>query len=125
MLSFFTHSTSRIIACVAIFLFFANSLFTQTLNRDNGRHPGRNGALNDEEMKMARQAWKYFERNYQDSTGFVNAVDKYPSTTMWDIAAYMAALVSVREMGIIDKALFDYRITKMFATFQKISLFRD
>jgi Protein of unknown function (DUF3131) len=130
MFSFFIHSSSRIIACLAVLLFFAyslfaHSLFAQTLNRDNGRHPGRNGALTDEEMRMARQAWKYFERNYQDATGLVNAVDKYPSTTMWDISAYMAALVAVREIGIIDKALFDERITKMFGTFQRMELFRD
>lgn len=100
-------------------------LEAQIPSQNLGRHPGRNGALNDEEMKMARQAWKYFERNYQDTTGLVNAVDKYPSTTMWDIAAYMAALVAVREMGIITKDVFDYRITKMFKTFQRVSLFRD
>ncbi|MFY8000089.1 MAG: DUF3131 domain-containing protein, partial [Candidatus Kapaibacteriota bacterium] len=90
-----------------------------------GRHPGRNGALTEEEMKMARTAWKYFERNYQDTTGLVNAVDMFPSTTMWDIAAYMAALVAVREMGIIDVGTFNYRIEKMFKTFMRISFFRD
>jgi hypothetical protein len=93
--------------------------------KDNyGRHPGRNGALTDEEMIMARRAWKYFERNYQQSTGLVNAVDMYPSTTMWDIAAYMGALVAVRELGIIDKGLFDKRIEKMFETFMKVSFYK-
>ncbi|MCS6808400.1 MAG: DUF3131 domain-containing protein [Candidatus Kapabacteria bacterium] len=90
-----------------------------------GRHPGRNGPLTEEELRLARIAWKYFERNYQDTTGLVNAVDMYPSTTMWDIAGYMAALVSVREMGIIDVATFNYRIEKMFQTFMRLSFFRD
>ncbi|TAE26775.1 MAG: DUF3131 domain-containing protein [Candidatus Kapaibacterium sp.] len=120
--------TYRIISgflLVCSVFFFADSLSAQLPQRDYGRHPGRSGALTEEEMTMARRAWKYFERNYQDTTGLVNAVDKYPSTTMWDIAGYMAALVAVREMGIITPELFDVRITKMFATFQKVSLFRD
>jgi hypothetical protein len=94
--------------------------------QDNfGRHPGRNGALTAEEMRVARIAWKYFERNYQEATGLVNAADQFPSTTMWDIAAYMAALVAVNELGIIDQKLFDYRVEKMFSSFMKISLYRD
>ena len=48
------------------------------------------GALTDVEMSLARTAWKYFENNYQPATGFVNAVDNYPSSTMWDLASAFA-----------------------------------
>jgi hypothetical protein len=48
------------------------------------RHRGRNGPLIEEEMKMARTAWKYFENNYQPETGLVNAVHAFPAATMWD-----------------------------------------
>lgn len=46
----------------------------------------RSGKLTAQEMTMARNAWQYFVANYQPTTGLVNAVNKYPSTTMWDSA---------------------------------------
>ena len=52
---------------------------------------------------MAQVAWKYFENNTQPETGLANAVDKYPSTTMWDTASYLGALVSAYELGIIEQ----------------------
>ena len=35
---------------------------------------------------MARRAWKYNKSNTQ-ATGLANAVNAYPSTTMWDTAS--------------------------------------
>ena len=64
----------------------------------------RHGELTDREMKVAKTAWSYFVANYQPTTGLVNAVNKYPSTTMWDSGSYLAALTAARELGIIDKA---------------------
>ncbi|MBF1982456.1 DUF3131 domain-containing protein, partial [Enterobacter hormaechei] len=67
----------------------------------------------------------YFVANYQPTTGLVNAVNKYPSTTMWDSASYMAAMTAARELGIIDKAEFDRRMLKLLATLNKLDLFRN
>lgn len=85
---------------------------------------GRHGELTDEEMAMARIAWKYFENNYQEKTGLVNAVNNYPSVTMWDLASYLGGLVSVYELGIIDKAEFDKRVRTLWGTLNKMVLFR-
>jgi hypothetical protein len=90
-----------------------------------GAHPGRNGALTDEEMKLARIAWKYFERNTVKETGMVNAVDMFPSMTMWDVAAYMGAMTAALELGIINQGEFDGRMERMFASFQKMEMFRN
>jgi hypothetical protein len=114
-----------LILVAALFWQTTASILTAQTAGKGERHPGRNGALTEEEMQMARRAWKYFERNYQESTGLVNAVDMYPSTTMWDICGYMGALVAALEFGFIDKALFDARIEKMFTTFQNLSFFRN
>lgn len=86
-------------------------------------HNGRHGQLTPEEMRIARAAWSYFENNYQPTTGMVNASDKYPSTTLWDQASYVAALVSAFELEIIDKANFDHRVLTLWTTMQKLSLF--
>lgn len=86
--------------------------------------PQRHGPLTESEMHMARIAWTYFENNYQEKTGLVNAVDGYPSTTMWDTASYMAAMTAALRLGIIDKAVFDQRLVQLLSTLNKIDLFR-
>jgi len=88
-------------------------------------YPVRSGALTAQEMQIAKNAWQYFVANYQPTTGLVNAVNKYPSTTMWDSASYLAALTAARELGIIDKAEFDQRLIKFLATLNTIQLFRN
>jgi hypothetical protein len=90
-----------------------------------GRHPGQNGPLTPEQQAMAKAAWQYFENNYQEETGLVNAVNEYPSTTMWDTASYLAALVSAHQLGVIDKSLFDLRVIKAVSALNTLSLFHD
>lgn len=84
----------------------------------------RHGQLTEKEMDMARIAWKYFENNYQESTGLVNAVNNYPSVTWWDAASYMAGMVSAYELGIIEKEEFDKRLVKFLTTLNKLDLFQ-
>lgn len=85
----------------------------------------RHGELTEREMAVAKNAWSYFIANYQPSTGLVNAVNKYPSTTMWDSASYLAAMTAARELGIIDKAEFDRRLLQFLATLNKLVLFQN
>ncbi len=82
-------------------------------------------SLTAQEMKYAKIAWSYFENNYQDSTGFVNSVQYYPSTTFWDVASYMHALCSAYELGLIDSVKFDKRMKKMFSSLEGMKLFND
>ncbi len=91
---------------------------------NSGRHPGRNGPLTDEEMDLARRAWKYFENNYNPETGLVNAVNDYPSTTMWDTGSYLGGLVAAYELGLIDKNELNMRLTKILKTFNEMDFFQ-
>ena len=84
----------------------------------------RSGELTEQEMDMARIAWKYFENNYQESTGLVNAVNNYPSVTWWDASSYLAGMVSAYELGIIKKEEMDSRLTRFLSTLNKLDLFR-
>jgi hypothetical protein len=84
----------------------------------------RHAPLTPRELAMARTAWKYFERNTQP-TGMANAVDSYPSTTMWDTASYIGAIVAARELGVIDAQDADGRLGKLVATLGKLVFFRD
>ena len=88
------------------------------------QHLGRNGPLTEEELTLARVAWKYFENNHNPETGLVNAVNAYPSTTMWDTASYLGGLVSAYELGIIDKKELNMRLTSILKTFNEMDFFR-
>lgn len=90
----------------------------------SGTQPGRHGKLTEQELNMARIAWRYFENNYNPKTGLVNAVNNYPSTTLWDTASYLGGMVAARELGIIDKKIFDDRMVAILKTFNEIELYR-
>ncbi len=79
--------------------------------------------LSEADMQTARIAWVYFQRNTQDATGLVNSVNNFASTTMWDQASYMMALISVERLGIIEKPEFDARLSKLLASLAKLPLF--
>lgn len=81
--------------------------------------------LSKEEKRFAEIAWQYFENNYQDSTGFVNSVQYYPSTTFWDIASYLHAMCSAYELEVIDSAVFDERMTKILSSLASIKLYEN
>ncbi len=83
------------------------------------------GELSSEEMAMARQAWQYFERNWNAETGLVNSVDKFASVTMWDQAAAIAALVSAKELGIVPKADFEAKMSQILKTLATMPLYKD
>lgn len=90
----------------------------------SGKQPGRSGTLTEWEMEMAKIAWRYFQNNYNKKTGFVNAVNAYPSVTMWDLASYLGGLVAVYELEIIDKQEFDSRMLALIKALNKIELYR-
>jgi len=100
----------------------------QTCDRGNRfsstPHMGRNGDLTDREYQMAKTAWSYFVKRYQPETGLVNAVGSYPSTTMWDTASYISALVAAYELCVIDKRDFDTRATKLLNTLRNLNLYQ-
>ncbi len=89
------------------------------------RYGPRRGPLTSQERKMAKVAWKYFENNFNPETGLVNAVNAYPSTTLWDTGSYLAGMVAARELGIIDKDEMDQRMQPLIRTFNTMDLFRD
>ncbi len=75
------------------------------------------------DLEMARIAWKYFENNYHPSTGLYNAVDNYPSTTMWDTGSALAATLTARDLGFMSDNEFDGRINALLETLNSMNLF--
>jgi len=81
--------------------------------------------LTNQDMEIGKIAWRYFENNYIPETGFVNSVDKYPGTTLWDVTSYLHALTSAYEIGIIDTTEFDKKLTKILSSMSTLQLFNN
>ncbi len=88
-------------------------------------HQGRHGSLTDEEKNWAKLAWSYFKNNTEPNTGTVNAVEGYPSTTVWHIADYLAALVSAHELELIGRDEFDQRLSQLLHFLNTMQLFQE
>ncbi len=82
------------------------------------------GKLTPQETTTARQAWSYFQRNWNDETGLVNSVDGFASVSMWDQTAAIAALVSARELNIVPAAEFEAKMSKMLKTLASMPLYK-
>lgn len=81
------------------------------------------GELCGEDLTIANIAWKYFENNYNPETGLVNAVNKYPSTTMWDTGSSLAAYIAAKDFQLISQKHFDDSMMALLETLSSIKLF--
>jgi len=77
----------------------------------------------EEDMQIARIAWRYFIFNYQTNTGMFNSVHKYTFTTAWDMGSSIAALVSAEQLEIINQEQFRKYIRLLLQTLQLIPLY--
>lgn len=93
--------------------------------RSERSHPGQNGGLTAEQLDMARAAWRYFDNNFQPTTCMYNAVDGYPSTTMWDLGSSIAGMVSAFELGLIEEEDFDQRMTCLLESLNQLPFYKD
>jgi hypothetical protein len=82
-------------------------------------------SLTPTERQYAQIAWNFFRNNYQDSTGFVNSVQYYPSTTLWDVGSYLHGLCSAYELAIIDTSEFDRRLLRILGSMAGMKLFEN
>lgn len=80
--------------------------------------------LPEEELNIARTAWKYFQTNWNEQTGLVNSVDNFASTTMWDQAAAMAALVSARELDLVAETEFNSKMETSLKSLASLPLYK-
>ncbi|MCK5918112.1 MAG: DUF3131 domain-containing protein [Cocleimonas sp.] len=81
--------------------------------------------LSTEEKQWATIAWKYFENNTIESTGMVNSVDSYPSTTLWDSSSYLMALISVQRLAMIEPSEFKQRVGKFLDSLVSLPLYEN
>lgn len=109
------------------FGFYKDIFKREELIQKRAHYPLKNTKqkLTDEELKIAKIAWKYFENNTIEETGLINSVDKYNSTTFWDIASSIHAFLSAYEIGIIHKTELDNRMKRILETIDNIPLYNN
>jgi Protein of unknown function (DUF3131) len=83
------------------------------------------GQLSAQEQAMAKSAWQYFAANWNGTTGLVNGLDRLPVTSIDDVSSGLAALVSVRELALIDDQEFDTKLRRLFQTLKTLPLYHD
>lgn len=83
---------------------------------------GRLGPLTAEERQWATIAWRYIENNTQPVTGLVNGSDLYPLASVGQVGDSIIAILAARQMGLIEKAEYDRRLTTLLATLQALPL---
>jgi hypothetical protein len=81
--------------------------------------------LHEEDLEIAKIAWKYFQNNYQAATGLVNSNDGYPSTTMWDTGSSMIAMIAAKHFNLITQHEFDQKMMAVLSTLKKMALYQE
>ncbi len=80
------------------------------------------GRLTPAEQEMARISWAYFTEN-TNLTGFANSVAGYPSATLWEQGNLAAALIAVRQFGLVSEEEFNARMNQLLTGLSELELF--
>ena len=81
-------------------------------------------ALEAESQQLAHHAWRYFEVNRLPN-GLVSSAEKFPATTMWDVASQLAGMTAARELGFLSATEFDLWLGQALSTLGKLPLYRN
>jgi Protein of unknown function (DUF3131) len=80
------------------------------------------GGLLPADIAAAQVAWKYIHRNWNASTGLVNAVEDYPWTTLWDQGSAILGIHAARQLNLITPAEFKTRLVPLIQTLKTLPL---
>ncbi len=78
--------------------------------------------LSNTDTAAAQAAWQYIRRNWNASTGLVNAVEDYPWTTLWDQGSAILGIHAARQLNLITPAEFKDRIAPLLQTLKTLPL---
>jgi hypothetical protein len=113
------------IAAISSLEFLSASMHSPNLAETTQPPSYAQAMISPAEQAIARQAWQYFRRNWNEQTGLVNSVDGFQSVTLWDQASAIAAVVSAYELNIIGQAEFEAKMQLMLKTLSTLPLYKD
>ena len=79
-------------------------------------------SLSDADRIAATRAWKYFENNWNSTTGLINSVDRLPWATLWDQGSAILAIHAGRQLGLLPADRFDQWMNKLLRTLETMPL---
>ncbi|MGB0843124.1 MAG: DUF3131 domain-containing protein [Alphaproteobacteria bacterium] len=79
--------------------------------------------LNAKERAIARAAWSYVENNTNQASGFVRAVEKGETLSVWDLGNAIAAIESARRLNLISKVDYDQRLRQLISSLAKLDTY--
>jgi len=85
----------------------------------------QNSSQIEQDLKDATIAWRYFENNYNEDTGFVNSSNNYKSMKVDSIGKTILATIAAKELNIIDKDIFTKRMDKLIETIKNLELYNN
>lgn len=92
------------------------------------RQPSPRAPLTEQEKQfykdVAKDAWRYFETNYQPATGLVNGSPDWANTTVWDVGGQILAFQAAKQLGLLPAAEYQARTDRLLTTLERAELFR-
>ncbi len=79
-------------------------------------------SVSPRDLTAAKQAWQYFEKNWNPETGMVSAVDNFPWTTLWDQGSAILGIHAAYQMGVIDGDRFHSIMGRLLQTLESLPL---
>ena len=79
-------------------------------------------AVSPSDLTAAKQAWQYFEKNWNPQTGMVSAVENYPWTTLWDQGSAILGIHAAHQIGVIDSDRFHDLMGRLLQTLESLPL---
>jgi hypothetical protein len=86
--------------------------------------PPQKSKINPNDLKAAKKAWQYFEKNYNPSTGLVNSLHGYSIIRPEHIGKTIMATLAAHKLGIIPKDKFHKRIGTLIGALYKMKPYR-
>jgi hypothetical protein len=76
--------------------------------------------LDKPSLIAAKNAWKYFEQNWNSQTGLVNAVDQLPWATLWDQVSALLGIHAAKQLGLVASEQFNQKMNVLLNTLETL-----
>ncbi len=77
------------------------------------------------DIENAKVAWRYFENNYHQETGYVNGLNKYKIIKPAHIGKAIISTISAFKLEIIDEEEFNGKISKVLSSLSSMKLYHN
>ncbi|MDR8526136.1 DUF3131 domain-containing protein [Shewanella fidelis] len=98
---------------------------TQALAKQVTTQASSKIALTRHEQLLISKAKRYFEQNWNPTTGLIDSVQGYSHTTMWDVASGIAGLLALEALSENSKQVTEFRLEKMLDTLIELPLYKQ